>query len=92
MQSTSRLRLRVLGRTYARQAVPLVREKAAEQRVKLPVRHTELFTLLRTVYESLEKDHHIAWNSLPASWQDAFLHAFWSVMVREKVSLPTLEK
>ena len=88
MPSTTKSLLRVLGRSYALQAVPLVREKAAEQGVRLPVRHAELFTLLQNIYEAMEREHHVAWDSLPVSYQDAFLHAFWSAMVRSKVALP----
>lgn len=88
MPATTQLRLRVLGRSYALRAAPLVREKAAEQGVRLPVKHAELFTLLRSIYEVMEEEHSVAWDSLPASYQDAFLHAFWSVMVGSKVALP----
>lgn len=81
-------RLRSLGRTYARQATILVRVKAAEQGVKLPVKYAEFFTLLQSIYEVMEREHSVVWDSLPASYQDAFLHAFWSVMVKSKVALP----
>jgi hypothetical protein len=82
------LQMRQLGLTYARRAIPLVREQAALQGASLPVRHTELFPVLRSVYDLVEEEHRIPWDNLTPRYQDAFLHSFWRALVEARVATP----
>jgi hypothetical protein len=88
MASTTTLQMRQVGISYARRAIPVVREQAASQGASLPVRHTELFPVLRSVYDLLEREHRVPFDSLTTRCQDAFLHSFWRALTEARVARP----
>jgi hypothetical protein len=88
MPNVTTLQMRQLGLTYARRLVPVVREQASAQGIQLPVRHTELFTALKSVYDLMESEHRIPFDNLLVKYQDAFLHSFWRALVEARVATP----
>jgi hypothetical protein len=82
------LQMRQLGLTYARRAIPIVREQAARQGAALPVRHVELFPVLQSIYDLVEEEHRIPWDNLTSRYQEAFLHSFWRALVEARVAKP----
>jgi len=68
-----------LGREYAALLAPHIIRQANEQGYRLPARHvSELFPVLRDVYELLERDHGIPWDSLTTAKQDDFLVGWYN--------------
>lgn len=68
-----------LGRHYADFAAPHVVEQARKTSYQLPARSaTELFPVLRDVYDLLEREHGIPWDELTTAKQDDFLTGFWN--------------
>jgi hypothetical protein len=72
-------RLWRLGREYAALVAPHIIRQANEQKYHLPVwQVSELFPVLRDVYELLERDHGIPWDYLTTAKQDDFLIGWYN--------------
>jgi hypothetical protein len=88
MPNVTTLQMRQLGLTYAQRAIPVVREQAAAQGAQLPVRHVELFPVLKSAYLLMEEEFRVPWDELTERLQDAFLLSFWRALVEARVARP----
>ena len=83
-QKISHKQLWNLGRHYADFFAPHIVELARATNYHLPCRsHAELFLVVKDVYDLLEKEQGIPWDSLTSAKQDDFLAGFWGKL-REK--------
>jgi len=88
----SHKRLWALGSEYADFSAPHIVAQARETGYPLPVRRpSELFPVLKDVYELLEKNHGIPWDNLLASQQDDFMTGFWNRLRERRVAENVIE-